>query len=60
MDYLPLRSNNSKFPEPAPEPEEIDEAVHDAVVDAVLNVYKEKRDGYSIALRISIRLPEHM
>jgi hypothetical protein len=58
VDYLPRRSNNSKFPEPAPEPEEIDEAAHDASIDVVLNVFKEKRGGQSIALRIIFRLPE--
>jgi hypothetical protein len=28
------------------------------MVDVVLNVYKEKRDAQSIALRISFHLPE--
>jgi hypothetical protein len=59
VDYLPLRSNNRKFQEPAPEPEEIDEATQDAIVDVVLNVYREKRDAHSIALRISFRLPDN-
>jgi hypothetical protein len=56
VDYFPIQ--NRKFPEPAPEPEEIDETAHDATVDVVLNVYKEKRDAHSIALRISFRLPD--
>ena len=58
VDYFPV-SQNRKFPEPAPEPEADDAAVQDAAVDVVLNVYKEKRDGYSIALRISFRLPDN-
>jgi hypothetical protein len=58
VDYQSIRSYNSKFPEAAPEPEEGDAAAHDATVDVVLNVYKEKRDGQSIAVRISFRLPD--
>jgi hypothetical protein len=58
MDYFPIPQNR-KFPEPAPEPEPDEEAVQDATVDVVLNVYKEKRDGQSIALHISFRLPEN-
>jgi hypothetical protein len=60
VDNHSLRTHSWKLPDPEPDPEEIAEAVQDAVVDAVLNVYKEKRDGYSIALRISFRLPENI
>jgi ParB/RepB/Spo0J family partition protein len=49
VDNHPIRTHNWKFPEPALEPEEIDEATQEAIVDVVLNVYKEKRDGYSAA-----------
>jgi hypothetical protein len=58
VNHFPV-SQNRKFPEPAPESEEVDEAVQDPMVDAVLNVYREKRDGYSIAVRLSFRLPEN-
>jgi hypothetical protein len=58
VDYFPV-SHNRKFPEPAPEPEPDEESVQDATVDVVLNVYKEKRDAHSIALRISFRLPDN-
>ncbi len=58
VDHFPL-SQNRKFPEPAPDPEADEEAVQDAIVDVVLNVFKERRDAQSIALRISFRLPEN-
>jgi hypothetical protein len=56
VDHYPLTSNNHKLPDPDPEVEE--ETAQDATVDVVLNVYKEKRDAHSIALRISFRLPD--
>jgi len=56
VNHFPI-SQNRKFPEPEPEPEEIDEAAQDASVDVVVNVYKEKQ-GHSIALRLSFRLPD--
>jgi hypothetical protein len=53
-----LRANNWKLPEPEPEPEDAQEAVPPAVdVDIVWNVYSEKGDAKSMALRISLRLP---
>jgi hypothetical protein len=57
VDYFPV-SQNRKFPDPAPEPEADDAATKDATMDVVVNVYKEHRDGYSIAVRLSFRLPE--
>jgi hypothetical protein len=57
VDYFPV-SQNRKLPEPAPEPEPDDAAMLHPTVDVVLNVYKEKRDAHSIALRISFRLPD--
>jgi hypothetical protein len=57
IDYFPV-SRNRKFPEPEPEPEEEEAQVQDATVDVVLNVYKERKDAHSIALRISFRLPD--
>lgn len=55
VDSRPIRSYNSKFPKPEPELDE--EAVQDAMVDVVLNVYRERKDAHSIALRLSFRLP---
>jgi hypothetical protein len=56
VDYYPIRSHKHKLP--APEQEADDEAVQDATVDVVVNLYKERRDAHSSALRISFRLPE--
>lgn len=57
VDYLPL-SQNRKFPEKAPAPEEIDEPVQDATVDVALNIYREKNNAQTFALRITFRLPD--
>jgi hypothetical protein len=57
VDY-PIRNNKWKLPDPAPEPEEVDEAAQDATVDVVLNVFRERNNAQSVALRISFRLPE--
>jgi hypothetical protein len=57
VDYYPL-SYNHKLPEPDPEPEEeqeIQEPVAD--IDVVWNVYQEKGDAKSFALKLSLRLP---
>jgi hypothetical protein len=59
VDYFPV-SQNRKFPEPAPEPEADDATVLHPMVDVVLNVYKEKRDAQSIALRVSFHLPDNV
>jgi hypothetical protein len=56
VDYQPIRSYNHKVPDPDTEVEE--EASHDAIVDAVINVFRERNNSQSIALRISFRLPE--
>jgi hypothetical protein len=58
MDYHPLRSNGWKLPEPDPEPEEEQEGQEPLVVDLVYNAYEE-RNGKTIALKLSIRLPQH-
>jgi hypothetical protein len=55
VDDHPIRTHNWKLPEP--EPEVDDEAVLEPTVDVVVNVYREKRDGKTVALKISIRLP---
>jgi hypothetical protein len=55
VDYSLPRSNNWKLPEPYPEPEE--EAAPQPEVAIVWNVYKEKGDAKSMALKISLRLP---
>jgi hypothetical protein len=57
VDYHPIRSNNWKLPDRKPEAEEDQEELH-PTVDVVLNVYREKNNAQSIALRISFRLPE--
>lgn len=54
MDYYPLRSTNHTQPEPDPEEEQ---AVREPVVDVVWNVYTEKGDAKSMALKVSLRLP---
>jgi hypothetical protein len=56
VDYQALRSNNWKLPEPDPEPEE-DQEGQQPQVDIVWNVYTEKGEAKSLALRISLRLP---
>jgi hypothetical protein len=53
VDYLPL-SINWKLPEPEPEEEQ---EVLEPVIDVVYNVYQEKGDAKSFALKISFRLP---
>jgi hypothetical protein len=58
VDYHPLRSNNWKLPEPDPEPEEEPEAQQPVVVDVVYNTYEE-RNGKTIAIKVSLRLPQH-
>ncbi len=40
-----------------PDPDE--EAMPHPTVDVVLNVYREKNNAHSIALRISFRLPDN-
>jgi hypothetical protein len=51
-----LRANTWKLPEPDPEPEE-EQAGREPGVDVVWNVYTEKGDAKSMALKVSIRLP---
>jgi hypothetical protein len=53
VDYLPL-SINRKLPEPEQDEEQ---EVLEPVIDVVYNVYQEKGDAKSFALKISIRLP---
>jgi hypothetical protein len=53
-DYFPLWSNNHTLPDV--EPEEEREAPQPEV-DIVWNVYTEKGDAKSMALKILIRLP---
>jgi hypothetical protein len=52
-DSLPLQSNHN-LPDPLPEEEQ---AVPEPVVDVVWNVYTEKGDAKSMALKVSLRLP---
>ena len=54
MDYYPLRSTNHKLP--APDPEEEPAELESVVVDVVYNTYEE-RNGKTIALKVSLRLP---
>jgi hypothetical protein len=56
VDYQKLRANNWKLLKQEPEPEE-EQAVREPIVDVVWNVYTEKGDTKSIALKVSIRLP---
>jgi hypothetical protein len=56
VDNLPLRSDGWKLPDPQPEPEE-EQAEPQPEVAIVWNVYKEKGDAKSMALKISLRLP---
>jgi hypothetical protein len=53
VDYLPL-SINRKLPEPEQDEEQ---EVLEPVIDVVYNVYQEKGDAKSFALKISFRLP---
>ena len=56
VDYQLIRSSNHDLPEPGPE--EAQAAPDPAVdVDVVWNVYTEKGDAKSMALKILIRLP---
>jgi hypothetical protein len=55
VDYELLRANNWKLPA-EPDSEEDQEALQPQV-DIVWNVYSEKGDAKSLALRISLRLP---
>jgi hypothetical protein len=57
VDYHPIRSKQWKLPEPEPDADE--EAAQDATVDVVVNIYKEKNNAHSFALRISFRLPDN-
>ena len=56
VDYFPTRTNHSHPPEP--EPEAVDAAVQNATVDVVINYFKERRDGQSLAVRVSFSLPD--
>jgi hypothetical protein len=56
VDYELLHPNNWKLPDPEPEPEE-EPAAPQPEVAIVWNVYKEKGDAKSMALKISLRLP---
>jgi hypothetical protein len=56
MDYHPLPPNGWKLPDTEPEPEEEQAAPEPVVVDLVYNAYEE-RNGKTIALKISLRLP---
>jgi hypothetical protein len=55
VDYFPLRYN-TKQPEPAAEEGEEEEVREPVVVDLVYNAYEE-RNGKTIALKVSLRLP---
>jgi hypothetical protein len=55
-DYQKLRNNNWKLLKQEPEPEEVQEG-QQPEVDIVWNVYTEKGDAKSFALKVSIRLP---
>jgi hypothetical protein len=52
-----IRANNWKLPEPDPEPEEDQEEKQQVVVDFVYNAYEEQ-NGKSIAVKVSLRLPQ--
>jgi hypothetical protein len=54
VDYHLIRSTNHKLP--APEQEEEQAAPEPVVVDFVYNTYEE-RNGKTIALTVSFRLP---
>ena len=54
VDYLPLRSHNHELPDPDQEEEQA--VLEPVVVDFVYNAYEE-RNGKTIALKISFRLP---
>jgi hypothetical protein len=54
VDYLPLRSNNHRLPEPTPEE---DQESLQPEVDVVWNVYSERGDAKSMAVKVSLRLP---
>jgi hypothetical protein len=54
VDYFPLRSNSHTLPDT--EHEEAQEAQQPVVVDFVFNTHEE-RNGKTIALKISFRLP---
>ena len=56
VDYHPIRSTNHTQPAAEPEQEE-KQAVPEPIVDVVWNVYTEKGDAKSMALKVSIRLP---
>jgi hypothetical protein len=56
VDYVKLLTPR-KQPEPDPELEEEQESLQPQV-DIVWNVYTEKGDAKSLALRISLRLPQ--
>jgi hypothetical protein len=55
VDYYPIHINRQ---EPDPEPIEDEQDVLQPVVDVVYNVYKENGNAQSIALKISIKLPQ--
>ena len=54
VDYFPLRSNSHRLSDT--EHEEAQEAQQPVVVDVVYTTYEE-RNGKTIALKISFRLP---
>jgi hypothetical protein len=54
VDYLPLRPNNHKLTKP--EPVEEQDGQEPVVVDVLYNAYEE-RNGKTIALKVSLRLP---
>jgi hypothetical protein len=56
VDYEVLRADNWKLQKPEPDPEEDQEGQQSVVVDVVYNTYEE-RNGKTIALKISFRLP---
>jgi hypothetical protein len=58
VDTHPIRTHNWSLQDAEPAPEADDPAELSPTVDVVVNVYREKRDGYSFALRLSFRLPE--
>jgi hypothetical protein len=57
VDNNMLRANNWKLPEPEPEPEE-EQGALEPHVDIIWNVYQEKGEAKSLALRISLRFPQ--
>jgi hypothetical protein len=57
VDYVPLRPNNWKLPAAEAALDEYEQAVPEpVVVDVVYNAHEE-RNGKTIAIKVSFRLP---